>query len=462
MPEATTAPPEPTVDQAQATIRSRQYGVLLVIAAIVGVIVSLLAWGFLELVYQIQQVLFTHLPHALGYADGPPNWWYFPVLGIGGLLAALAIAKLPGNGGHIPAEGLSTGGPPIQGIELPGVILAATATLGSGLVLGPEAPLIALGTGMGILLIRTVRKDAPSQLTLVIGAAGAFAALSLIFDSPLIAAVVLIEAIGIGGARLQLILLPGLLAAGIGSLISLGMGSFTGLSSSAFALGVLDLPKFARPDVAEFGWTIGLALVIAVAAHLAVSIGRATLHVVTRRLLLFLPLVALIVAGLAVAFTESTSKPIDAVLFDGQAGLPPLVSQAETWSLSALALLIVFKGIAYALCLGTFRGGPTFPAIYLGAAGGIMASHLASFPITPAVAVGIGAGTAAILKLPLSGVVVATLLTKNSGVGAEPLIIVGVVVCYVATLVLSAASGGRRAGEEAGERQPAGAAVTST
>ncbi len=86
------------------------------------------------------------------------------------------------------------------------------------------------------------------------------------------------------------------------------------------------------------------------------------------------------------------------------------------------------------------RGLPvtTFPALFLGAAAGIMASHLAGFPITPAVAVGMGTATAAVLKLPLSAVVIATLLTAKSGAGSEPLIIVGVVVAYVMTLVLSA------------------------
>ena len=40
-------------------------------------------------------------------------------------------------------------------------MLAAVATIGLGLVLGPEAPLIALGGGLGILAIRLVRRDAP-------------------------------------------------------------------------------------------------------------------------------------------------------------------------------------------------------------------------------------------------------------------------------------------------------------
>ena len=53
------------------------------------------------------------------------------------------------------------------------------------------------------------------------------------------------------------------------------------------------------------------------------------------------------------------------------------------------------------------------------------------------VSLGIGAGVAGILRLPLSAVVLATLLTAKAGVGDEPLIIVGVVVAYVVTLVMA-------------------------
>jgi hypothetical protein len=54
------------------------------------------------------------------------------------------------------------------------------------------------------------------------------------------------------------------------------------------------------------------------------------------------------------------------------------------------------------------------------------------------VAVGLGATVACVLRLPLTGVVVATLLcTHGAGVGVEPLIIVGIVVAYVVTLLLS-------------------------
>ena len=103
------------------------------------------------------------------------------------------------------------------------------ATLGLGLVLGPEGPLIALGIGLGILAMQLVRRDAPDQAVGLMAAAGSFAAVSTIFGSPVIGAVLIIEATGLGGPMLPLVLLPGLLAAGIGSLVFIGLGSWSGL-----------------------------------------------------------------------------------------------------------------------------------------------------------------------------------------------------------------------------------------
>jgi chloride channel protein, CIC family len=417
-------------------MRSKRYVVLLVIVAVIGVVVSLAAWCFLEAIHQIQQELYTHLPHALGYSNGPPWWWSLPVCAIAGLLVALAIMRLPGQGGHLPARGLATG-EPAKPIDLPGVLLAGLAAIGFGLVVGPEAPLIALGSGMAVLTISLARRQMAPQVLLIVGAAGSFAALSFIFASPLIAAVILIEASGIGGPRLPLILLPGLLAAGIGTLVSIGMGSFTGLSTSAYAIGPLSLPHFSHPTIGQFGWTIALAIAIAVVTRGIMLGGLGTYSVVAKRLLLFLPAVGLVVAGLAIAFHGTSGKSVDEVLFSGQDALPGLVAQAGTWSIGALLLLILFKGIAYGLSLGSFRGGPTFPALFLGAAAGILASHLPGFALEPAVAVGMGTAVVAVLRLPLSAVVLATLLTVHSGTGDEPLIIVGVVVAYLVTVLLT-------------------------
>ena len=126
-------------------LRSRAYVQLLVVAAILGVPISAAAYGFLALVSYLQKELFTHLPHGLGYATAP-TWWPLPMLVIGGVLTALAIRYLPGNGGVSPAGGFGLHPPPTP-VQLPGVICAALATLAFGVVLGPEMPLIALGGG---------------------------------------------------------------------------------------------------------------------------------------------------------------------------------------------------------------------------------------------------------------------------------------------------------------------------
>jgi chloride channel protein, CIC family len=441
----------------ESTLRSRAFVAVLVLAAIVGVIASLAAWCFLELVFYMQQWVFTDIPKDLGFDQGPPLWWYLPVLAFAGLVAAFAIARLPGSGGHVPAEGLNAS--PTQPIDLPGVMLAAVASVGLGLVVGPEAPLIALGGGLGYLTVRSIRRDAPPQLGTLIASSGTFAAVSFLFGSPLIAAVILIEAAGLGGSRLPLVLIPGLLAAGIGSLVSIGMGSLTGLSTSDISLSPVNLPAFGRPDLVDFLWTIPLAAVIAVVTFLIFRLGRKVQRIATPRPFVFLPAAGLLVAGLAIAFTQTTDHGASQVLFSGQSAIGPLVADPGAWSLSALALLIAFKGLAYGVSLGTFRGGPTFPAMFLGAAGGLMAAQLPGFELTPAVAVGLGAAVVAVLRLPLSAVVLATLFTVHTGLGSEPLIIVGVVVAYLTVQALDgrASSGQSGAGgtDDAGRPDPA-------
>lgn len=430
--------PEPTIEQVDALVRSRPFVGLLVISAVVGLVVSLAAWCFLEGTVQLQKLFFDHLPKDLGYDAGPPLWYLLIVLGIGGVIVGWAIARLPGNGGHIPVHGLSADGGPTQPADLAGILLAAVGTLAFGIVLGPEAPLIALGSGLAVLTIRASRKPVPDQAVLVVGAAGSFAAISFIFGSPVIGAVILIEAAGLGGGRQRLILLPGLLAAGLGSLISTGIGSISGLSSSDYALGALPLPKLDAPTLAQFAWAIPLAIVVALVVHLILEIGRRTERAATPRPLVVLPVVGLVIAVLAWAYGATTDESPVAVLLSGESALASLVQDGPSLAVSTVLLLILFKGIAYGLSLGSFRGGPTFPALFLGAAAGVIFADLPGLSLTPAVAICLSAATVAVLRLPLSSVVLGILLTSGGGAGVDALIIVAVVLAYVVSLLVDA------------------------
>jgi H+/Cl- antiporter ClcA len=420
---------ELTLEQAEALILSRRFVALMLLAAFAGLVVSFAAWCFLEGTFRAQRLLFEHV-------DGPPLWYLVLVLAAGGLVVGWAIDRLPGRGGHVPVHGLQAQGAPPEGLTLAGVVAAGFATIAFGLVLGPEGPLIALGSGLALFTIRLTRRQVPPEGLVVVAAAGAFAAVSFIFSSPLIAAVLLIEATGLGGPRQRIVLLPGLLAAGVGGLVSIGIGSLAGLSNADYALGPLDLPQFDQPTVVEFIWAVVLAFAVALAAQVLLRLGRATERVATPRPLVAAPVVGVVVAGLAYGFGRAAGESPLGVLFSGQDQLPELIARAGTLSVSTLVLLLAFKGVAYGLSLGAFRGGPTFPAVFLGAAGGILAAGLPGMSTTPAVAVCVAAATVAILGLPLSSVVLATLLTAKTGVGSAPLIIVAVVVAHMTTIAI--------------------------
>jgi len=411
----------------QALLRSRAYVSLLVLAAVIGVPISAAAWGFLALVNKLQGWLFTSLPKALGF-HGEPLWWPVPLLLVSGLLVGLTIRYLPGKGGHSPADGFKARGAPTP-IELPGIIFAALATLSLGAVLGPEAPLIAIGGGLGVLAIRLARRDAPPRTIAVVAAAGSFASISTLFGNPLLGAFLLMEASGLGGPTLELVLLPGLVAAGIGSLIFIGLGSWSGLGT--FSLTIPNLPHVGLPNLAEFCW----ALVIGVLAPLlALGVRWLALFLrphVERRLVLATPVAGLAVAGLAIAFAAGTGKSSSEVLFSGQDALGPFITSSASYTVPALLLLIACKGLAYGVSLSGFRGGPVFPALFLGAAGGMALSHLPGLPLIPAVAMGIGAMSVSMLNLPLTSVLLATLLLGSDGVTDMPLAIIAVAVSFI-------------------------------
>jgi H+/Cl- antiporter ClcA len=310
-------------------------------------------------------------------------------------------------------------------------------------------PLVALGSGLGVLAMHLVKKDAPAQATIVIGAAGSFAAISSILGSPLVGAFLLMEAAGLGGPLLGIAFMPGLLATGIGSLIFVGLYRWTG--DGPFTLAIPHIPPFKSPDGWEFLWALGIGLL---APLLAVGIRQLALTLqprVERRMFLLLPLSGLAVAGCAIAFAEASGLASSEVLFSGENALAPLVEHAASWTAGALVLLVVFKGLAYGVSLAGFRGGPTFPAMFIGAAGGIALSHLPGLPMIAGVAMGSGAMTVAILRLPLTAVLLASLFLQADAIALMPLVTVSVVVAFVVTARITPA-------ERASESPPAATA----
>jgi H+/Cl- antiporter ClcA len=126
---------------------ARQYVVALLAAALVGLPVSAAVVVFTSVVHDLTTWIWTDIPHDLGWSE-PPWWYVLAVPALAGLLVAGAL-RLPGRGGHSPADGLSfePAGPKLAA----GAVLAAGISLSCGLVLGPEAPLVAIGLALGIV-----------------------------------------------------------------------------------------------------------------------------------------------------------------------------------------------------------------------------------------------------------------------------------------------------------------------
>ena len=237
-----------------------QYVGLLALTATLGIPISVAAYWFLWAVHALQHWAFETLPVALEF-DAAPVWWPMPLLAVGGLIASVAISKLPGGGGHSPADGFKAGAPP-KPIELPGILLAAIASLSFGAVIGPEAPLIALGGGLAVLALRLLRSRAPEAVVAVVAGAGAFASIAFLLGSPIVGAFLMLEAVGLASPKAKAVLVPGLLCSGIGFLVAVGINRWTGIGTVSLA--ITSVPSFQHPHGTEFLWAIGFGIGAAV------------------------------------------------------------------------------------------------------------------------------------------------------------------------------------------------------
>jgi hypothetical protein len=76
-------------------LRTPGYRRLLLLAALVGIPVSLVAFGFVALKHFLENQIWESLSHALGHAT-PPWWWPLPALGLCGVLAGLSLGAVLG------------------------------------------------------------------------------------------------------------------------------------------------------------------------------------------------------------------------------------------------------------------------------------------------------------------------------------------------------------------------------
>ncbi len=394
-----------TTDQVGRTDLLRVVGASLVVA----VPISLVAMGFLALITEVQTWVWQTAPEGLGY-DVAPWWWALPWLVLAGALAAAAISTFPGRGGHIPAHGTSGGA--ILPEYVPGVFLAAMASLPLGAVLGPEAPLIAMGTGLAVWLARVMRLSPGGRIEALIGVAGSAAAIGIILGSPLTAVVFVAEGVALAAGPVIAATVAALLGVGAGAILFSGLGDNPGVQAQSLQL--VELDSFPAPEFGDFLWAVPFGVFAALAMSGIFAAGlrlEALLHPMSRpRLIGATMLVGAVVALCASAYSLLTDRSPFDVASSGTETLAALTGDAASWSSGALIALLVFKGLAYALSLGSFRGGAIFPSIMLGGALGALLAPLPGLGLAAGLAVGMAAFASAGMMMPLSSVALTVLL----------------------------------------------------
>ncbi len=339
-------------------------------ALVVGVAASLLFLGISALAEELQGVLWHDLPDALGIGDYS-SLWIISMLTAAGIAVGLVVWKVPGHAGPDPAsEGL--GGAPLAPGIVPGLLLASTLTLAGGVSLGPENPIIAANIALAYWLGRKAAPALPGAIWVSLASAATIGAL---FGTPVAAALVISEALAgtPGRGSLWDRLFAPLVAAGAGSMTT------QLLAEPSFAMGL--------PPLTDPGWGDLLAAMAIASAAAVFGLAACYLfpHVHAAFQRLRHPMLVLPLGGLVLGLLGALGGHL--TLFKGLEEIKELTSSIGGWSSGELAKLAVIKLLALLVAASCgFRGGRIFPAVFIGAAFGLLAQALVP-EVHPAVAI---------------------------------------------------------------------------
>ena len=237
-----------------------------------------------------------------------------------------------------------------------------------------------------------------------------------------------LEVLGLARRQTMMVVLPCLVSSGVGAMVFTGLGEWTGLEIGALSIPNLGSAQLVAVDIV---WAIPVAAVVAVGTWGVFNLGQRTARLASTHTMAITVAAGLLTGCLAAVYAVVTGHSPADVALSGQATLATLGADPGKWTTGALMLLLVCKGLAYGLCLGAFRGGAVFPAVFLGATIGVLANELApGIGIVPGLAIGMAAGAAA-TGLPVTSVVLVVLLLGDAATELMPIIILGTVTALV-------------------------------
>jgi H+/Cl- antiporter ClcA len=390
---------------------------LLAVALVVGVLSAAAASVFVGVMDWGQEQLFLDLPNAWGW-EGAPWWWAALLLFIGAGLIALA-RRLPGATGQGPLSGFHFDDPLSM---VPSVILAALATLCFGFALGPEAPLIVLGTAVGAIFARRASPQARKAAMFLGGAAG----IGAVFGNPFVTGFMILEFAALGIVPAVMIT-PAFVALASGYLVQIGIWGLTGFGLHTLA--VPGLPAYPEILPGDIALSLLVAVVAGIVAVIARTGGVRVDGMFTPRPLVGLAATAAVTATVLFVAQVGFGVAQDQILFSGNSGMAGLVQET---SVTAVIVILLGKMVVYGVALGGgTRGGPVFPATFLGVAVAVLLVLIApSTSLSPMVAAGVAASASAMLRLPATSAMLGALLVTGSGAAIAPFAIFGAVIGF--------------------------------
>ena len=393
----------------------KRISILTLLGLVTGVVVAVIAVGFVEVVLALNDLLFVSPATRTGLDD--KRWLIVLALAVptvGGLLVgllslALADKRFQGPSDAIRAAHVASAEMPVRS----GLVsaLAAGLSLSAGASVGQYGPLVHLGASIGSWVRRFVPSD--RSLGTIAIACGAAAAISAAFHAPIA---------GLVFAR-EVILRHNSLRA---------FAPIAVASTVAYVIAHIVLqrqPLFQISDhIVASPWEYVVFVAIGLAgALLAIAYMRAIriASTLAQRLALPQPFKTML-AGLALGIA---GLQVPEVLGIGQDVLRHAMT-GEIYGIADLAIILVTKLLLTAICLGFgFAGGVFSPALLIGVLFGALVgngtellftqqhSYIAVYAVCGLVAV-----TGPVIGAPLTMVLIVFELTQNFDLAAAAMV----------------------------------------
>lgn len=446
---------------------------LVILAALVGVVTGLGAIGFSELIALVERLCFEHLGHGL-QATGV-YWLLLPLLPMAGALLVGLITTLfaPEAEGHGVPEVMDAMArrngrirPRVAGAKA----VASSLTIGSGGSAGTEGPIIQIGAALGSSVGQWLAGGRLAEMRVLIGC-GAAAGIAAIFNAPIAGVLFAVEVL-LRDVSLRSFL-PIIIASVASSTV---MQAVRGAADPIFPVPVefLTNTPIYRFSVVELGNYAVLGVLCGLVAYAFIKLlywsedafRKLPVHRVARPVLgaLLLGLVAIAVTHftdaarphqIARAAPDGESaaavaerEPMPAVFGNGYPiiglSLEPAAYGGEghggaAWTVQILLVLLAAKIVATCCTLGSGGSGGVFaPSLFIGAAVGgafgVALSGTGLFPeLTPGAyaLVGMAAVVAATIHAPLTATLMLFELTGDYEV-IIPIMLAGVIGLQVA------------------------------